>query len=170
MKKQKSWKKEFIIEQIWTVVYAVPGFFLAYIFVENVWLSLPLSFVPIMLWKNYHRFVLLELPESKFYRLPQITCEGTITEVNRHIYSFHELFRDWFSDYFLRLWITVQTTDGQKIRAYISPAGGTELNKFGKTYGRGPAVGDVGTFTYRKDKKHCYFGTFVLAENVADDL
>ena len=166
MKKQKSWKKEFLIEQIWTVVYAVPGFFLAYIFVENVWLSLPLSFVPVTLWKNYHRFVLLELPESKFYRLPQVIERGTVTEMRKHIYPIEQFYLKWFADYFLRSWITVQTEDGLDIKAYISPGGQNSLNKRKNSL----AIGDQGTFIYRKDKKHCYFETFVLAEDVGDDL
>jgi len=103
----------------------------------------------------FHAWLFLYKPSAvTLYRLPQIKAVGDIVEKR----TYTGITDRYTQRLWNREWVTLKTTDGQEIKAYIStkiPGGKCEsLYTF--------LAGDVGTLYYRKGKKVDYFEYFEL--------
>lgn len=103
--------------------------------------------VPIIMKIISYRYIRVKMHammKSKFYRLPQLSCEGIIVEI--------KVDKSRFFDPSEPQWVLIETTDFQQIKAYLPYKAD---NKFQF------APGETGTMYYRKSKKLINFEDFI---------
>ena len=153
----KSWVFSLVVEIIYYVIRGSLFFVFFYPVTDGVIFPLILAVSPMLLMRWYDATIQHKPPRSKLYRLPLVSCKGTIAYKHIHKCPKNLLMREY---------VIIDVEDGLRLKLYVPAVSIGDERAHLYTFN----IGDTGTIHYRKGKKHCYFEEFEKFEPDEEEM